>query len=181
MADYPPPQLTEHGVFMNVYGQGVLIAGASGIGKSEVALFLVDRGHRLIADDSIYFYQSEDKNILGYCPPLLKNFLEVRGLGILNIEKLYGKESIYAQMPLNLIINLQVLNNKEKANIDRLNGHQRTKEILGQAIPEVQLPIAPGRNLSVLVEVAVKNQILKNQGYHAGAEFTKQQSEEVKK
>lgn len=168
------PKITMHGVFVDVFNQGVLLSGKSGIGKSELALGLIDRGHRLIADDSVIFEKKTEK-IIGRAPSILKNFLEVRGLGILNIEKLIDSSAITEELPLALIVNLIQVAPDKLYKIDRLYGVQGQKEILDFSVPTVSIPVAPGRNLSILVEAAVKNHLLKSEGYHASEDFNQKQ------
>lgn len=161
--------LVVHGVFMEVLGIGVLLTGESAIGKSELALELLTRGHRLIADDAPAFRRQAPQTLMGYCPESLKDFLEVRGLGIMNIRKLFGDNAIRPRMRLHLIVHLAPV---EKATQpDRLHGTRRKRSLLEIDIPEVEIPVAPGRNLAVLVEAAARNQILYNQGYDAAEEF----------
>lgn len=160
-----------HGVFLSVSGMGILLSGNSGIGKSELALGLINRNHRLVADDSVEFYRHDNK-IIGQCPAVLQDFIEVRGLGILNIRAIFGDKAIIKQTNLDLIIHLREVNQQELYQIDRLHGVHSTQAILGQDIPEVCLPVAPGRNLAILVECAVKNHALKLNGYHAVDDFT---------
>lgn len=166
-----PDSILVHGVFINVDGTGVLLKGQSGIGKSELALGLIHRNHQLIADDSVEF-ELIDNKIIGKCPPVLQDFLEVRGLGILNIKAMFGQPAIIEQSSLELIINLREVTQSELYKIDRLYGEHSSQTLLSQEIPEVCLPVAPGRNLSILVESAVRNHILKLTGYHAVDDFT---------
>lgn len=175
-----PSTTTQYGVFMEVLGLGVLLCGTSGCGKSEVALNLVDRGHRLIADDSpLFSRESVTQEIIGWCPSILADFLEVRGLGIINIRKLYGDQSIQDRKRLQLIVTLSPMLEVELEKIDRLHGMHTMREILGIPIPEVTIPITPGRNLAILVEAAVRNQVLKNSGYQSSIEFTKRHQEYI--
>lgn len=169
-----PKTTTKHGVFVDVYQQGVLLSGASGIGKSELALGLIDRGHRLIADDSVIFEKVEEE-LIGRAPEVLQNFLEVRGLGILNVEKLIGAHASTKALPLKLIVHIIHVPPKELYKIDRLHGVTDEKVILEKVIPTVSIPVAPGRNLAILVEAAVKNHLLKQNGYNASDEFDKRQ------
>ncbi|MBB71955.1 MAG: hypothetical protein CMF50_06105 [Legionellales bacterium] len=166
--------VTKHGVFMDVFGHGVLLTGASGIGKSELALNLINRSHRLIADDAVEF-SPINEGIVGRCPPLLQDFLEVRGLGILNIRVMFGDTAIKDAKRLQLIINIVVMDDEALRSMDRLHGMYSEQTILGVAIPEVTIPVAPGRNLATLVEGAVRNQVLKHTGYNASDEFAKRQ------
>jgi HPr kinase/phosphorylase len=172
---------TVHGVFMEVLGMGVLLTGDSAIGKSELALDLINRGQRLIADDSPELAHVAPETLHGTCPPLLRDFLEVRGLGILNIRAMFGESAVRQSKNLNLIVNLRPLDETELAGIDRLTGTLSTRTILGVAVPEVTMPVAPGRNLAILVEAAVRHQILRIRGYDAGVDFVERQKSTVKK
>jgi len=165
-----------HGVFLQIFDLGILLTGESGIGKSEIALGLLHRDHRLIADDSILLKKTDPNTLIGECPPLLKNFLEVRGLGILNIEAMFGDTAIVESKSLDLIIHLINTSSEELKACDRLNGCYQQRQILDIDIPEVTIPVAAGRNLSVLVEVAVRNHVLKTNGYNPVEEFLERQS-----
>ena len=168
--------ITLHGVFMDVFGVGVLITGKSGIGKSELALGLINRHHRLVADDSVFCTKQANDQIIGKCSPVLQDFLEVRGLGILNIRALFGDTAIKHNKRLQLIVDISQMSASDLSEIDRLHGMHRACTILGIDIPEVTIPVAPGRSLSILLEVAVRNQILKQTGYDASKDFIKQQN-----
>lgn len=156
-----------HGVFMEVLGTGVLLSGESSIGKSELALDLVSRGHRLIADDAPEFTRIGPDLLSGKSPGVLKDFMEVRGLGVINIREMYGDNALKASKYLRLVIHMEQLTEEQLSEIDRLEGSRRTRNILGVDIPEVLLPVAPGRNLAVIVEAAVRNHILRRSGYNA--------------
>lgn len=156
-----------HGVFLEVLGTGVLLTGESSIGKSELALELLSRGHRLIADDSPEFTCVGPDILTGRSPGVLKDFMEVRGLGVLNIREMYGDNALKTNKYLRLIIHLERLSDEQLAEIDRLEGSRKIRNILGVDIPEILLPVAPGRNLAVLVESAVRNHILRLSGYDA--------------
>ncbi len=169
--------ITLHGVFMDVLGSGVLLAGPSGIGKSEVALGLVNRGHRLVADDAPLFHLGSNDTVIGSCPPVLADFLEVRGLGILNIRAMFGDTAIRDNKRLRLIVKLVAISDEALLNMDRLHGIHRTREVLGLDIPEVTVPVAAGRNLDILVEGAVRSEVLRRTGYVASEEFQKRQHE----
>ena len=160
-----------HGVFMEVMGIGVLITGQSGVGKSELALELITRGHRLIADDAPEFIVTGPDILNGRCPAMLQDFLEVRGLGILNIREMYGENALKPHKNLRLILHLERMNIKDRSSIDRLQGNTRHRTILGIDIPETLLPVAPGRNLAVLAEAAVHNHILHASGRDASRQF----------
>ena len=169
------PSLTIHGVFLDVLGIGVLLTGESGIGKSELSQTMINRGHRLVADDAVLLHKANEEALTGRCPEILQDFLEVRGLGILNIRVMFGDTSIKESKRLQLIVNIVAFDQEELKSIDRLLGLYTTREILGIKIPEVTIPVAPGRNLAVLVEGAVRNQVLKHTGYDAGLEFASRQ------
>lgn len=160
-----------HGVFMEVQGMGVLITGDSAIGKSELALDLITRGHRLIADDVVDFYLVAPETLEGRCPQLLQDFLEVRGLGILNIRALFGEVSVKSKKNLKLVVHLKKLAQVDTAHQDRLQMQEYSQSILGVSIPEVRIPVAAGRNIAVLVEVAVRNHILRKRGIDSTREF----------
>jgi HPr kinase/phosphorylase len=160
--------VVRHGVFMEILGAGVLISGESSVGKSEVALELISRGHRLIADDAPEFARIAPDIIRGTCPPLLRDLLEVRGLGVLNIRAMYGDSSIKRGKYLRLIIDLRDRGTPPPVTDDRMNGCRGEIEILGLRIPLVSLPVAPGRNIAVMIEAAVRAHLLHLQGYAAG-------------
>jgi len=162
-----------HGVMMDVHGTGILITGDASVGKSELALELVSRGHILVADDAPEFTRIAPGTIECQCPPLLQDFLEVRGLGVLNIALMYGDAHTRKRKILRFIVNLQRVAdddfNKDLAAIagDRISAPSSTREVLGVDVPQRTLPVAPGRNIAVLVEAAVRDQILRSGGYSA--------------
>lgn len=166
---------TVHGVFMEVNGIGVLITGESGIGKSELALELISRGHRLIADDAVEFARIAPDVLEGRCGALLKDFLEVRGLGIINVRELYGDSAIKLVKFLRLIIHLEAHDPTQAANFDRINGEHKIRDILNVSVAQTTLPVAPGRNLAVLVEAASKMHILTYRGYNASSDLVSRQ------
>jgi HPr kinase/phosphorylase len=170
-----------HGVFIEVQGFGVLIKGDAAIGKSELALELISRGHRLIADDIVDFYRISPERIEGRCPALLQDFLEVRGLGILNIRALFGDNSVKPTKPLDLIIQLELADTLNPKTLDRLNAKTHYERVLEVDISKVIIPIAAGRNISVLVEVAVRNHILLLRGINATQQFSKRQKQMMQK
>ncbi len=170
-----------HGVFIEVQGFGVLIKGNAAIGKSELALELISRGHRLIADDIVDFYRISPERIEGRCPELLQDFLEVRGLGILNIRALFGDNSVKPTKPLDLIIQLELADTLNPQMLDRLNAKTQHERVLEVDITKVIIPIAAGRNISVLVEVAVRNHILLLRGVNATQQFSKRQKQKMQK
>ncbi len=160
-----------HGVFLEVQGMGVLITGDSAIGKSELALELVTRGHRLVADDVVELFLVSPDTLEGRCPSLLQDFLEVRGIGILNIRELFGETSIKRRKNLRLIVQLEKMANLIAAGQDRLQLQEFSETILDVEIPKVRIPVAAGRNIAVLVEVAVRNHILRLRGINSTLEF----------
>jgi len=172
---------SRHGVFMDVLGLGVLITGDSGVGKSELALELISRGHGLVADDVVEISRIAAKTLEGRCPPLLKDFLEVRGLGVLNIRVIFGETAVRPKMNLKLIVRLERPGPAGGAPTERLPLHELTEDILGLPIREVVIPVAAGRNLAVLLEAAVRNCILQLRGYDSTEEFIARQQGELKR
>lgn len=168
-------RLILHGVFMEVLGIGVLITGKSGVGKSELALELITRNHRLIADDAPEFRRTAPDILNGSCPLELSGFLEVRGLGVLDVRAMFGDSVIKLNKNLRLIIHLQQMSSEELAAIDRLQGSRQRQTILDVEVPQITLPVAPGHNLAVLVEGAVRNHILLLKGYNAAQSFSERQ------
>jgi HPr kinase/phosphorylase len=175
LAEYPCDEMTVHGVFMEVMGTGILLVGESGIGKSELALELVSRGHRLIADDAPCLIRSSQGWLLGSCPAGLQDFLEVRGLGILNVRAMFGDSAVKHTKKLSLTIRLEQMSSDQLASVDRLTGEKSFTELLGLEIPQVMIPVVAGRNLAVLVEAAVRNFALSGKGYDAVADLTARQ------
>jgi HPr kinase/phosphorylase len=170
-----------HGVFMEVQGFGVLIKGNPAIGKSELALELISRGHRIVADDIVDFYKVAPDRVEGRCPQLLLDFLEVRGLGILNIRELFGDNAVKPTKPLDLIIELEMADKLAPLLLDRLKVQAAYEKILDVKIPKMHIPVAAGRNLAVLVEVALRNHMLLLRGINGTKQFTQRQSRELKK
>ena len=166
-----------HGVFMEVLSVGVFLKGASGIGKSELALELITRGHRLIADDAPLFARIAPDIIMGTALPMIQDFLEVRGLGVINIRKMYGNTAIKASKYLKLIIDLQPTDKVNDETQNRLIATEKTFDVLGLEIPTFLIPVAPGRNLAVLVEAAVKNYLLELRHYSAYNDIVSRQAQ----
>ena len=166
---------TLHGVYLEVMGMGVFITGEAGIGKSELALELLSRNHRLIADDSVEFSRTAPTVLLGRCPRMLCDFLEVRGLGILNVRAMFGDTAVRPEKTLRLIVRLEQLQAEQMGRIDRLQAEQKTRTILDVDIPEVVLYVAPGRNLAVLVEAATRSHILRLRGVNPLEELMQRQ------
>jgi len=179
LSDLLAEKITIHGVFMEVMGSGVLITGESSVGKSELALELITRGHRLIADDAPIFTRIGPSLLNGSCPDVLKNFMEVRGLGVLDIRAMYGENAIKPNKYLRLVIHLEPMTSQDQQQIDRLYGSRAIKTILGVPITELKLPVASGRNLAVMVEAAVRNHILSESGYNASEEFIQRQQQHM--
>ena len=161
----------KHGVFLDVFEIGVLLTGSSGLGKSELALELISRGHSLVADDAVELHRTSPEVLEGRCPTMLRDFLEVRGLGVLNIRHIFGETSIRPKKQLKLIINLVPADDEDMKQLDRLSIRSETESILNVRIRAVTLPVAAGRNLAVLVEAAVRNYILQLRGKDSTREF----------
>lgn len=172
--------LTLHGVYMEVMAIGVLITGPSGIGKSELALELISRGHRLIADDAPIFSRVTPDIINGACPEALQDFLEVRGLGIINVRELFGDSAIKRNKYLRLIVRLQPMTDDLPA-LDRSGGAHKLRNVLEMEVPEITLPVAPGRNLAIMLECAARNHLLSAGGYNAAESFASRQEKLIAK
>lgn len=179
LSDLFSEKTTIHGVFMEVFGAGVLITGASSVGKSELALELISRGHRLIADDAPEFTRIGPDILDGRSPGVIKDFIEVRGLGVLNVREMYGDNALKKNKYLRLIIHMERLTTKQREKLDRLQGSWETKNILGVDIQQILLPVAPGRNLAVLVEAAVRNHILRVSGHDATEQLMEQHQQAI--
>ncbi|OAL41749.1 HPr kinase/phosphorylase [Lactobacillus delbrueckii subsp. bulgaricus] len=158
-----------HGVLVEVFGMGVLLTGESGVGKSETALALVQHGHRLIADDRVDVYQRDHETVVGEAPRILKHLMEIRGIGIIDVLKLFGIGAIKDETEISLVINLT--NWDSKANYDRLGFQENTRIICGIAVPQVTIPVKVGRNMENIVEVAVMNFRAKAMGFDAAKTF----------
>ena len=164
------PCVTRHGVLMEIYGEGVLLIGESGMGKSETAVELVKRGHRLIADDAVEIRKVSSSSLMGTAPELIRNYVELRGIGIINVAKLFGMGAVKAENEINLVINVVPWKNHEV--YDRLGLDDQHMEILGVNIPMYTIPVSPGRNLAVIMEVAAMNNRQRKMGYNPALEFT---------
>ena len=175
----PRDSVTLHGVFLEVFGEGVLITGRSGLGKSELALERLARGHRLVADDAVEF-QQHGKGLKGHCPPLLEGFLEARSLGVLNIRRLFGPKSLRKSARLDLVIELDAAV-APVSGMERLSGHRASREILGIRVDEISIPIRLGHNLAVLVEAACRDLKLRRQGYRADEDFSRRQLDAIRR
>ena len=166
------PRITRHGVLVDVYGEGMLLLGDSGIGKSEAAVELLKRGHRLIADDAVEIKKISETRLVGTAPELIRNYIELRGIGVINVAKLFGMASIKEETFINLIINIVPWSDHEI--YDRLGLENQYVELLGVKVPSITIPVTPGHNLAVNLEVAAMNNRQKRMGYNAAVEFTEQ-------
>jgi HPr kinase/phosphorylase len=160
-----------HGVFLDVLGMGVLITGESGVGKSELGLELISRGSGLVADDVVEFYRTAPETLEGRCPALLKDFLEVRGLGVLDIRTIFGETSVRPRMNLKLIVHLEKPAGSDTVSLERLPLAASSQDVLGVEVRKVTVPVAAGRNLAVLVEAAVRNYVLQLRGIDSTRDF----------
>lgn len=166
------PRITRHGVLVEVYGEGVLLLGESGVGKSETAIELVKRGHRLIADDAVEIKRASDKRLIGTAPELIRHYIELRGIGVIDVRRLFGMSAIKEASSIDLVVNLEQW--KDGAVYDRLGLENLYTTILEVQVPSLTVPVKPGRNLAVIIEVAAMNNRHKKMGYNAAVEFTKQ-------
>ena len=165
------PRLTRHGVLVEVYGMGMLLLGESGVGKSETAIELLKRGHRLVADDAVEIRAIDVDVLQGEAPELIRHYVELRGLGIIDVRQIFGIGAVKAFQNIHMVVNIETW--RDDANYDRLGISEDTVEILGVKVPAVTIPVKPGRNLAVILEVAAMNQRQKFMGYNAAVEFTK--------
>ncbi len=172
LRDALAPRITRHGVLVDVYGEGILLIGDSGIGKSEAAVELLKRGHRLIADDAVEIRRASTSSLVGTAPELIRNYIELRGIGIINVAKLFGMGAVKLENEINLVVNIVAWNNQQV--YDRLGLEEQYTDILGVKVPMYTIPITPGRNLAVILEVAAMNNRQKKMGYNAAMEFTEQ-------
>lgn len=163
------PRITMHGVLVEIYGEGVLILGDSGVGKSETAIELVKRGHRLIADDAVEIKRVSDRTLVGTSPEVIRYFIELRGIGIVDVRRIFGVGSVKLTEKVELIINLEAWEDGKQ--YDRLGLDSQSTNILDIAIPSLTIPVKPGRNLAVIIEVAAMNNRHKKMGYNAAQEL----------
>ena len=166
------PRITRHGVLVEVYGEGLLLVGDSGVGKSETALELLKRGHRLIADDAVEIRKLSNASLVGTAPDLIRNYIELRGIGIINVAKLFGMGAVRTENEINLVVNIVPWNTQEP--YDRLGLEDQYTEILGVQVPVNTIPVTAGRNLAVILEVAAMNNRQRKLGYNPAKEFSDQ-------
>ena len=169
------PHITRHGVLVDVYGVGILLTGESGVGKSEVALELVRRGHQLCADDVVDICRVADDKLIGECPEMVRHFMEIRGIGIIDIRAMYGVGSVVLSKSIDMVIHIEKWD--ETKEYDRLGLKEETISILDVKVPYQIMPVRPGRNLAVIIEVAARNFSLKRMGYSAAHELDRRLNE----
>ena len=165
------PRITRHGVLVNVYGEGLLLLGESGIGKSETAIELLKRGHRLIADDAVEIKRVSAKTLVGEAPEIIRHYVELRGIGIVDVRRLFGMGSVENTARIDLVVNLEPW--EQGKMYDRLGLDNETTDILGVEIPSITLPVCPGRNVAVVLEIAAMNHRQKMMGYNTAEEFNR--------
>lgn len=165
------PRITRHGVLVEVYGEGILLLGESGVGKSETAIELVKRGHRLIADDAVEIRRVSSKSLVGTAPDNIRHFIELRGIGIINASRIFGVGAVKLTEKIDLVINMELWDVNKT--YDRMGLENQTTDILGLEIPSLTIPVKPGRNLAVIIEVAAMNSRQKKLGYNAAEDLLK--------
>ena len=166
------PRITRHGVLVEVYGEGLLLMGESGIGKSEAAAELLKRGHRLISDDAVEIRKIAGNTLMGTSPELIRNYIEIRGIGVINVAKLFGMAAIKTETAIDQVINIVPWSSEQM--YDRLGLEEQHMDLLGVKVPAITIPVKPGRNLAIILEIAAMNSRQKKMGYNAAAEFTEQ-------
>lgn len=171
------PFITRHGVLMEIYGEGVLLLGESGVGKSETAVELVKRGHRLVADDAVEIRRVSAKTLVGSSPEIIRHFIELRGIGIIDIQKIFGMGAVKDTENINFIVNLELW--EEGKVYERLGIEQNYTDILGIQVPSVTVPVRPGRNLAIIVEIAAMNYRQQKMGYNAAEELSERLSKQI--
>ena len=165
------PRITRHGVLVEVYGEGVLLLGDSGVGKSETAIELVKRGHRLIADDAVEIKRVSAKTLVGTAPPIIRHYVELRGIGIIDVRRIFGMGAVKESQGIDLVINLEPW--VQGKMYDRLGLDNQTMDILGIEVPSITIPVKPGRNLAIILEIAAMNNRQKKMGYNTAEEFNR--------
>ncbi len=175
LRNYLAPRITRHGVLVEVYGEGVLLLGESGVGKSETAIELVKRGHRLVADDAVEIKRVGVKRLVGTAPELIRHYIELRGIGVVDVQQLFGMSAVREDQDIDLVVNLEQWN--DETMYDRLGLENLYTVILDVKVPALTVPVKPGRNLAIIVEVAAMNNRHKKMGYNAAQAFTQQINE----
>ncbi len=173
------PRITIHGVLVDIGGEGILITGESGVGKSEMALELIKRGHRLVADDAVEIKKVSKQTLIGTCPELIRYFIELRGIGIIDVREMFGVASVKQTQTIDLIIKLEMWDNKKE--YDRLGLNEEFTEILGNRIPSHSIPVRPGRNLAIICESAAINYRQKKMGYNAAQTLQNRVNKNIQK
>ena len=163
------PRITRHGVLVEVYGEGILLVGDSGVGKSETAIELIKRGHRLIADDAVEIRRVSAKSLVGSAPENIRHFIELRGIGIINARRIFGMGAVKLTEKIDIVINLEIWDNTKT--YDRMGIDNEYTEILGIRVPVLTIPVKPGRNLAIIIEVAAMNNRQKKMGFNAAQEL----------
>ena len=163
------PCVTRHGVLVEVYGEGVLLLGESGVGKSETAVELIKRGHRLVADDAVEIRRESAKTLVGSSPEIIRHFIELRGIGIIDVKNIFGMGAVKNTENINLVINMEIW--QQGKNYERLGLDKEFTDILGIKVPSLTIPVRPGRNLAVIIEIAAMNHRQQNMGYNAAEEL----------
>ena len=171
------PRITRHGVLVEVYGEGLLLLGDSGVGKSETAIELVKRGHRLIADDAVEIKMVSAKTLVGSAPEIIRHYVELRGIGLIDVRRIFGMGAVKETEKIDLVINLE--NWIEGKMYDRLGLDEEKVDILGNEIPAITIPVKPGRNLAIILEIAAMNNRQKKMGYNTAEEFNKRLLEQI--
>lgn len=177
LEDHLVPSTTIHGVLLEIYGLGVLLIGESGVGKSESALDLISRGHSLVADDRVTVKRYPSGELVGYCEGPLRHHMELRGIGIINVQDLFGLAAVREQTAIDLVIELEHWESGQT--YDRLGLDETLFDILETPVPYIRMPVALGRNVSILVEIAARNHVLKLQGHHSAREFARKLEEQL--
>lgn len=173
------PHITKHGVLVDVYGVGVLLTGKSGVGKSEAALELIKRGHQLVADDVVDICKISDEVLIGTCPEIVRHFMEIRGIGLIDIRAMYGISAVSVSRSIDLVIDMEFWD--ETKAYDRLGLTEAFTDILDVQVPLLKIPVKPGRNMAIIIEVAARNLSLKKMGYDAAKEMTQRMNDMIQK
>ena len=171
------PFITRHGVLMEIYGEGVLLLGESGVGKSETAVELVKRGHRLVADDAVEIRRVSARTLVGSSPEIIRHFIELRGIGIIDVKKIFGMGAVKDTENINLVVNLELW--QQGKNYERLGIDKTYTNILGIDVPSVTVPVRPGRNLAIIIEIAAMNYRQQKMGYNAAEELSERISKQI--